>query len=86
MCFAYKPYNEACLGCTKSRSSYSKAMTLLRATPLCVFVPRRIILFLLHKAHMCTALERKEYIHNYIYIIIIIIITIILSVPCATAH
>ena len=44
MCFAYKPYNEACLGYTKSRSSYSKAMTPFRATLLCVLVPRRIIL------------------------------------------
>ena len=44
MCFAYRPYNEACLGCAKSRSSYSKAMTPFRATLLCVLVPRRIIL------------------------------------------
>ena len=44
MCFAYKPYNEACLGYTKSRSSYSNAMTPFRATLLCVLVPRRIIL------------------------------------------
>ena len=44
MCFAYKPYNEACLGCVKSWSSYSKAMTPFSATLLCVPVPRRIIL------------------------------------------
>ena len=43
MCFTYKPYSEACLGCAKSRSSYSKAMTPFRATLLCVLVPRRII-------------------------------------------
>ena len=44
MCFAYKPYNEACLGCAKSRSGYSKAMMPFRATLLCVLVPRSIIL------------------------------------------
>ena len=44
MCFAYKPYSEAFLGCAKSRSSYSKAMTPFSATLLCVLVPRRIIL------------------------------------------
>ena len=32
MCFAYKPYNKACLGCAKSQSSYSKAMTPFHAT------------------------------------------------------
>ena len=44
MFFAYKPYSEACLGCAKSRSSYSKAMTPFRATLLCLLVTRRIIL------------------------------------------
>ena len=44
MRFAYKPYNEACLGCAKSWSSYNKAMTPFRATLLCVLVLRRIIL------------------------------------------
>ena len=39
-----KPYNEARLGCAKSRSSYSKAMTPFCATLLCVLVARRIIL------------------------------------------
>ena len=38
MCFGNKPYNEACLGCVKSRSSYGKAMTpfcaALRTCPL----------------------------------------------------
>ena len=43
MCFAYKPYNEACLSCAKSQSSYSKAMTLFRATLLCLLVPPRTI-------------------------------------------
>ena len=44
MCFVYKPYNKACLGYAKSRSSYSKAMTPFRATLLCVLVPCCIIL------------------------------------------
>ena len=44
MYFAYKPYNEACLSCAKSRSSSSKAMTPFYATLLCVLVPRCIIL------------------------------------------
>ena len=37
-------YREACLGCAKSRSSYSRAKMPFRATLLCILVPRPIIL------------------------------------------